>query len=131
MNHLCDYALTYSNERLNVKNDHNGRAYIGCVIFNRHQCYSYGINQYNIDFKFNTIHAEVDAIIKLKRKYKPKKVHMIVFRINRDNHKLCNAKPCIHCINYMQRNLRRKNYILKNNRCYYTDEQGNINYIKI
>ena len=50
MNQLIDYALIFSKIRLTVRNNHNGKAYIGCVIFDGHYYYSYGINQYNIDF---------------------------------------------------------------------------------
>lgn len=131
MCYLRDYAYCYSCERLKIKNNHNGRAYIGCVIFNKNNCYSYGINQYNIDFKFNTIHAEVDAVKKLKKNNKQKKVNMIVFRINKDEKQLCNAKPCINCIKTIQNELKKKNYRLKSNKCWYTDQQGNFNYIHI
>jgi len=131
MNRLIDYAILFSKNRITIKNNHNGKAYIGCVIFDGNYYYSYGINQYNIDFKFNTIHAEVDAVKKLKPSLKPQRVNMIVFRINRKNKNLCMAKPCISCIQYISKFLKKKNYILNRNRCWYTDEKGNLDYVKI
>lgn len=133
MNQLKTYTQCYSCERLKIKNDHNGRAYIGCVIYHKKNCLSFGVNQYNIDFKFNTIHAEVDAVNKLKNKTtnKKKKVIMIVFRINKDKYEYCNAKPCINCVRFIQNNLKKKNYVLKGNKCWYTDENGDFKYIII
>ena len=93
--------------------------------------YSVGINHYNNHDPFDTIHAEVDAVFQLKKNEKVKKVNMLVCRVNRNKHELCNAKPCIHCMRYIERNLKRKNFRLKNRRCYYTDEEGNFKYINI
>jgi hypothetical protein len=93
--------------------------------------YAYGINQYNIDYKFTSLHAEVDAVTKLKSSEKCKKVTMVVFRVNNSGTKLCMAKPCKNCINTIKSELKQKNYKLKGNRCWYTDEAGNFSYIKI
>lgn len=93
--------------------------------------YAYGINQYNIDYKFTSLHAEVDAISKLKISEKCKKVTMVVFRVNNSGSKLCMAKPCINCVNTIKTELKYKNYKLKGNKCWYTDEEGNFSYIKI
>ena len=131
MNYLRDYAQSYTDERMKIKNDNKGKAYLYAIIYDRHRCYSVGINHYNHHDPFDTIHAEVDAVFQLKKNEKVKKVNMLVCRVNRNKHELCNAKPCIHCIKYIERHLKRKNFRLKNKRCYYTDEEGNFKYILI
>ena len=67
MNYLRDYAHCYTDERLKIKNDHKGKAYLCAIIFDRHRCYSVGINHYNHHDPFDTIHAEVDAVFQLKK----------------------------------------------------------------
>ena len=76
--------------------------------------YSIGINKYNIDLKFTSIHAEVDAINNLKtnHKHKSKKVIVIVGRVCKDN-RLVMAKPCDNCIRYITNGLAKKNYSLR------------------
>tara|TARA_B100000900_G_scaffold300910_1_gene259472 strand:+ start:500 stop:787 length:288 start_codon:yes stop_codon:yes gene_type:complete len=93
--------------------------------------YAYGINRYNVDYKFTSIHAEIDAVSKLKKSEKTKKVNIIVFRVNNSGTKLCMAKPCCNCINGIKRGFKKKNYKLKGNRCWYTDEEGVLSFIKI
>lgn len=56
---------------------------------------------------------------------------MIVFRVNNSGTKLCMAKPCCNCVKGIRRELKRKNYKLKANRCFYTDEYGEFKFIKI
>ena len=93
--------------------------------------YAFGINRYNIDFKFKTIHAEMEAMNKLKKSEKTKKVSMVVFRVNNSGTKLCMAKPCQNCVCGISKILKEKNYKLKANKCWYTNEEGEFNYIKI
>jgi cytidine deaminase len=93
--------------------------------------YAYGINQYNIDFKFTTIHAEIDAVSKLKPSKKHKEVKMIVFRVNNSGSKLCMAKPCCNCVKGIKEGFNNKNYKLKANKCWYTNESGDFEYVKI
>ena len=93
--------------------------------------YAYGINQYNIDFKFTTIHAEIDAVSKLKPSRKRKEVKMIVFRVNNSGTKLCMAKPCCNCVKGIKDGFNHKNYRLKANKCWYTNESGEFEYVKI
>ena len=63
---------------------------------------SYGENQYdanNTCSTNHTIHAEENAMRKLPplpRNKKPKKVDLLVIRVNKTN--MGNSKPCIHCI---------------------------------
>jgi hypothetical protein len=91
--------------------------------------YAYGYNQYNIDLKFKSIHAEVDAINKLKKSEKPCKINIVVFRVNNSGSELLMAKPCNNCINYIKKELSYKNYKL--NKCYYTNENGEYIVCKI
>lgn len=131
MKYLCNYTDLYAEYRLTIKNNHRGHSYLGCVIFFRDKIYSYGINQYNVDFKFNSIHAEVDAVSKLKYSEKIKKVNLLVFRINKNKKELCNAKPCQNCIHCIKYFMKKKNYRLKANKCWYTNENGEFTYLKI
>lgn len=91
--------------------------------------YAYGYNQYNIDLKFKSIHAEVDAINKLKKSNKICKINIIIFRVNNSGTNLLMAKPCENCINYIKRELVYKNY--KIHKCYYTDNTGDFINFKI
>ena len=93
--------------------------------------YAYGMNRYNIDLEFSTIHAEMEAVNKLRKSKKNVSIKMIVFRINNSGTKLCMAKPCENCVKGIRRTLRKKNYRLKGNKCFYTNEDGEINFIKI
>ena len=89
------------------------------------------MNRYNIDLKFKTIHAEIDAMNKLKKCEKTKKVNLVVFRVNNSGTKLCMAKPCENCVCGIRKILKEKNYKLKANKCWYTNEEGEFKCIKI
>lgn len=93
--------------------------------------YAYGVNQYNIDLKFTSIHAEMDAVSKLKPSEKRKEVKMVVFRVNNSGSKLCMAKPCCNCVKGIKHTFEHKNYKLKANKCWYTNVSGDLEYIKI
>lgn len=88
-----------------------------------------GHNQYNIG-KFNgtfyeNIHAEIDAMNKLKYNYskKPKKINLFVFRVN--NHgETRNAKCCDNCKTNIYKIAKIKNYNIKH--IYYTTNHNNI-----
>ena len=85
--------------------------------------YAYGFNQYNV-YGIKSIHAEVDALNKLKsnKKKKPKKVNIIIFRINNAGTKLLMAKPCFNCQQSIIEILKYKNYKLK--KCWFTTNEG-------
>lgn len=93
--------------------------------------YAYGINRYNIDLKYKSIHAEEDAMNKLKRMEKKKLINILVFRVNNKGDKLCMAKPCENCCKCIKNSLEQKNYKLKANKCWYTNNVGDIEFIKI
>lgn len=86
--------------------------------------YSIGYNQYNIDGKIKSLHAEVDAINHLKYSEKTTKVIIVVYRINNAGTKFLMSKPCSCCMNYMRSQLKYKNYKL--HRGYYSDNDGNF-----
>ena len=93
--------------------------------------YAFGMNRYNIDLKFKSIHAEIEAMNKLKKCEKTKKVNLVVFRVNNSGSKLCMAKPCPNCVCGIKKTLKEKNYKLRGNKCWYTNEEGKFEYIKI
>ncbi len=88
--------------------------------------YAVGINQYDIDGKGASLHAEMDAVQKLKDmsriKKTPTKIIAIVFRVNNAGTRIMMAKPCCHCIAGMKRALERKNYKL--HKGWYTTDAG-------
>lgn len=72
------------------------------------------------------IHAEHDAINKLKPLYRKKtleSVNLLVIRFSKNN-KLQNSKPCANCIKTMKTLPLKKGYKIK--KIYYSDENGNI-----
>jgi cytidine deaminase len=96
--------------------------------------YGRGINHYNVDKEYSggdnkhsTIHAEVDAINHLRYTTKRTKVNLFVFRTNPQGTRLMMAKPCEHCMKYINTNIQRKGYRL--HRIYYTDWEGDIKYV--
>ena len=91
--------------------------------------YTTGYNQYNIG-RFNgiyyeSLHAEVDAVQKLKfnEKGKRKKINLFVYRIN-NNKEFRYARCCDNCIKQIYKITKQKNY--KVNKIYYTDNNQNI-----
>lgn len=91
--------------------------------------YAVGTNQYDIDGKGTSLHAEMDAVQKLKdysrlgfSTKKPKKVIAIVFRVNNSGTRIMMSKPCHQCIAGMKRELERKNYKL--HKGWYSTDEG-------
>jgi hypothetical protein len=88
--------------------------------------YAVGVNQYDIDGKGTSLHAEMDAVQKLKDLTKTKKtqtcVFAIVFRVNNAGTRLLMSKPCCHCIAGMKRALDKKNYKL--HKGWYSTDDG-------
>ncbi len=85
-----------------------------------------GVNRYNTheSIKTHSIHAEVDAVMKLKKSDNKKKINVIVFRTNKQGNCCLMAKPCDNCLWSLEKISRQKNYII--HRIYYTDEIGNL-----
>ena len=90
--------------------------------------YSFGYNQYNIDNKYQTIHAEEHAIHKLKFSKKKRKVNVMIFRICNLGKNILSGKPCINCKKLLKYNIKKKGYKL--NRVYYTSDSSSVNFLK-
>lgn len=69
-----------------------------------------------------TIHAEVDAMLKLPYQKKIKRINLAVFTTNRDGTILRMSKCCRNCLKSIDVIAKKKNYIV--NRIYYIDEEG-------
>ena len=95
---------------------------------NKYCVYGFGINKYNIDKKFNTIHAEVDAALNCPFQKKNITVDVFVGRINNKGTRYLMAKPCNNCVKQLYYILNKKNY--KINRIYYTLQTGIIAFVK-
>lgn len=86
---------------------------------------SYGTNYYTSND--DTIHAEHDALMRLKEnKKRVKKINIIVIRYT-STHKLSNSKPCAFCLNNMYLICAEKGYSI--NKVYYSNN-NNIEVVK-
>ena len=86
--------------------------------------YAFGINHYNIHNCANnsckdSLHAEVDCVLKLKKREKKTNINLIVFRTNNKGNSYMMAKPCKNCLATIDITLQKKNYVLK--KLYYTE----------
>lgn len=99
---------------------------VGAIVFKGKRILSRGCNTYQksakkLHPKFtrwpNSIHAEVDAILKAHRNLKGASI--LVVRINKAG-ELRNAKPCAHCMLYLKHVGIRKVYYSTND-CPYVD----------
>ena len=112
-------SISFNNlirRRMAILND-NGNTSIFCITKNRNgNILSYGYNTYNIDDKFSSQHAEVDAFKKLyknlSRKRNSKKgrhskkrcnVNVYIYRINKSGTKIMSADPCAECVKFMSK----------------------------
>lgn len=88
---------------------------------------SFGFNRMgDINGNEAGIHAEHDAINKLKPLEKKKKlepINLLVIRFSKNN-KIQNSKPCANCIKNMKILPKKKGYIIKN--IYYSNDFGEI-----
>ncbi len=85
-----------------------------------------------MSLKHHTIHAEVDAMLKLpiqknNNKKKNKKINLAVFTTNKEGTILRMSKCCDNCLKSIHLISKRKNYII--DKIYYIDENGNLNII--
>lgn len=90
------------------------------IVLNKSNVLSYGVN------KPNGIHAERDAILKLKPLKHNKKlipIHLLVIIISGKN-KLQSSKPCVNCIKVMHNLPKQLGYSIKH--VYYSDDNGEI-----
>lgn len=96
-----------------------------------------GVNKMKIDDGYTStgsIHAEHDAILKLKKLDKWMKVNLLVIRYTK-GYELCNSKPCINCLNKMMVDAKKKGYhidkIYYSNYCTFNGIQRNIKCSKL
>ena len=89
--------------------------------------YAWGYNKYQIDLKNGTIHAEEDAINKLKFTKKNIKVNVLIFRVGK-NKKILSGKPCLNCQKILRNKIWKKGYNLK--KVIYTIETNKIGILK-
>jgi cytidine deaminase len=86
-----------------------------------------GINQVgDVDGKTPGIHAEHNALLKLKPlklRKKLESINILVVRLSKNN-RLQESKPCFNCIQNMSILPQQKGYKLNN--IYYSDNDGNI-----
>ena len=101
--------------------------YKGNGIFKKDRILSYGVNQIgNTKGQNPGIHAECDAILKLrplKNKKKLQSINLLVIRLSSKN-KIQSSKPCNNCIETMKILPQKKGYKIEN--IYYSNEEGNI-----
>ena len=84
--------------------------------------FAFGYNKYEMTLIHGTIHAEVDAMLKLPYQKKKKRITLAVFTTNRQGTSLCMSKCCQNCLKSIDIIAKRKNYIVKH--IYYIDEKG-------
>jgi deoxycytidylate deaminase len=91
--------------------------------------YGTGINEYQVDGKIRTIHAEINASHSIKRnnRNKKKKIYFCVLTTNRlKGDKFRTSRPCFHCLHYSFNECLRKGYIIK--RYYFFNESNKLDY---
>lgn len=81
-----------------------------------------GYNKYCSFTKKSTIHAEIDVLMNMRKKYKKKyqmiNLDIIIIRISPKDSVLKNSRPCNHCIDTLRK------FNIK--RVYYSNEYGEI-----
>lgn len=92
--------------------------------------YKFGYNKYEMTMNHGTIHAEVDALLKLptqKAKKNKKVINLAVFTTNKEGSILRMSKCCDNCLRSVQLIASKKNYNIK--KIYYIDEDSKLNII--
>ena len=91
--------------------------------------YGTGINEYQVDGKMGTIHAEINASHSIKRnkRSKKKKIYFGVLTTNRLKGTIFRtSRPCFHCLQHSFNECLRKGYIIK--RYYFFNESNELEY---
>ena len=91
--------------------------------------YGKGINEYQVDGKNATTHAEINALntLKINNKNKMKKIFMCTLTTNKfKGDKLITSRPCFNCLNYVYKTAIKKGYIIQ--RFYFFDESNNLTF---
>ena len=108
-------------------NDHNGHKNIGCVIFGT-KIESYGYNYYNTNKFHKSIHAEHNAILKLKKSKKHKKVNVLIFRISKSYKNIMSCLPCEECKKKLKFDIEKKGYCLNKIFCTNVNDNNELNF---
>ena len=91
--------------------------------------YGTGINEYQVDGKIKSTHAEINASNSLKysKKKRKKKINFCVFTTNKHKgNKLITSRPCYNCLFNSFNKCLKKGYIIQ--RYYYFDDNNELNY---
>lgn len=88
--------------------------------------YRTGYNKYETTLQHGTIHAEVDALIKLPYQTTPKKIIICIFNTNKSGTILKMSKYCENCEKSIHLFSKKRNYIIK--KIYYINEYGELDY---
>ena len=125
----CNYSSTASAEKSKCQDCHNYN-HICCLYkstphLDKANIVSIGINQIHGTHYLQRVHAECDAILKLKklRRKKPICLNLLVIRIS-STKKLQTSKCCKHCIQLLKKMPLKKGYIIKN--IYYSNQKEEI-----
>ena len=86
--------------------------------------YGANINEYNVNNSVKSVHAEVNACLKVKKTFNERIVNICVFRTNKRGNKLMCSRPCLNCLKTSYRMLSYKNY--KIHRFYWFNEDGKL-----
>jgi hypothetical protein len=114
MNNL-HYNIIYNmiNYRKKQIKNYNGHYNHVAMIYEKNNMnypLSYGTNYLTNIYNNISIHAEHDALLRLREnKKKIKKINIVVIRYNTKN-ELGNSKPCIYCLNHMYNIAKYKGY---------------------
>lgn len=117
MSRLCCYNNEIINNMINYREkqikNHKGHYNHVAMIYKKNNInypLSYGTNYLTNIYNNISIHAEHDALIRLKENKKNiKKINILVIRYNTKN-ELGNSKPCSFCLEYMYTIAKNKGY---------------------
>ncbi len=110
--YLCDSLIKVA-EKSCVNQKHSA------VLIKNGKIINYGYNKYCSFAKKSTIHAEMDALMTLRKKYKKhqlKNMDIVIIRISSKNNELKNSRPCNGCIDILKKSYIRRVYFYKLNK---------------
>ena len=80
--------------------------------------YKVGYNKYETTLQHGTCHAEVDAMLKLPKQRKNKKIILCVFTTNKEANKLITSECCENCKKSIKLISKKKNYTIQKIYCF-------------
>lgn len=114
--------------------DHGSHFYHAACTFlpKKLQMISYGMNHFSSPSRLDvSTHAEIDALLKLRKREnhkRGKKINLLIIRTTKMG-KLCMSKPCEQCVLDMLRIAPRQGY--KIDWIYYSTATGDIHRVKL